>query len=189
MLNKDLFKLLLHVPHKTNVPKHSVILQEDVFTNLLFAMLSQEEQHTNVTQPVESVNASFLLAMITILAQLMLMLRELDAPTLQNAYLTTCASLLNVTKLVELVTLLIKTVTMETLVLLILATKFLETASTLLRLAHAQLEMLDSVMQLLDNVLMLLHVELPLIVMLDKFVTQQEDVSFQPIKQIFKNLT
>jgi hypothetical protein len=184
MLNKDLFKLLSHVPHKTNVLKHSVILQEDAYTNQLFAMLSQEEQHTNVTQQAESVNVSFLLATIRILAPLINMLKELDAPTLLNANPITFVLLLLATQPAEIATLLTKIAMTETHVLMILATKFLETASTLQKLAHAQLEMLDSVTQLLDNVLMLLHVELPLTAMLDKFVTQPEDVSYQLTKII-----
>jgi len=175
-----LFKLLSHVLHKINVPKQLVILPEDAYTNLLFAMLSQEEQHTNVTQPAESVKLSFLTVTTTILALLINMLKEPDVPIPQHANPTTCALLHHAAMLLEHVALLIKIVMTETHVLMILATKFLETASTLQRLAHAQLETLDLVMQLPDNVVMLLHAELPLTVLLDKFVTQLQDVSLTP---------
>jgi hypothetical protein len=68
---RDSFKLLLFAKLKTNVLNHTVTQAEDVFTNQLSVMLSQEEHHTDVTQTVESVNVNNLAVTTTMHVPLM----------------------------------------------------------------------------------------------------------------------
>jgi preprotein translocase subunit Sec63 len=53
---KDLFKLHLSANLQTNVPRLSVIQQEDVSPHQSFVTNLQEELSTNVTQPTEFAN-------------------------------------------------------------------------------------------------------------------------------------
>jgi len=75
----------------TNVPKHSATQQEDVFFNLLFAVLNLEVLAPNVTQTLEFARLSFLTAMTKTHVPMMLMFQGLDALTLQNVSPQTCA--------------------------------------------------------------------------------------------------
>lgn len=176
MLKRDLFKLLLFVHQRTNVPRYSATLQEDVFTNQLSVMSFLEEHPTDVTQPAESANVSNHLVTIMTHVPLTLMLRELDARTLLNANPATFALLQNATRLQELAHLLTKTAMTVILVPLTLAAQSLELANTLQRLAHALLEMLDTVTPPPDNVHLLQHAEPHLTAQLDKLAALTEDV-------------
>jgi len=91
MQSSDLYKHQSLVPQLINVLNHSAILQEDVFFNLLFAMLNLEVHAPNVTQTPESVKQSFQTVTTTTHVPMMHMFQGLDAPTLQNVFLQTCA--------------------------------------------------------------------------------------------------
>jgi len=87
---KDLFKLHLSANLVTNVPRPTVIHQEDVSLTQLFVTNLLEELFTNVTQLTEFVNVLDHLVTITIHVLPIHMLKVEDVLTFKNVNLATC---------------------------------------------------------------------------------------------------